>query len=144
MSDNSLEKRQENSKLDNTQLISAEYSGPIPPPNILAGYDQINPGFADRVMKLSEREQEHQHKNDDTIIKYIHSETLTSLWLGSILSALLMLIGAFIILKSPSNVAIIIAGSLFGLSGIGTIILSLIKRDNDKSDSGSIEHTKQK
>lgn len=142
MSDNLSRKQPKNSKLDNSQLVAAEYSGPIPPPNILAGYDQINPGFADRVMQLSEREQEHQHKSDDTIIKYIHSETITSLWLGSILSALLMLIGAFMILKSPSNVAIVIAGSLFGLSGISTIILSLIKRDSDKNSNESDIHTK--
>lgn len=143
MSDNILKKQQENSNQNNSGIIAAEYSGPIPPPNILAGYDKINPGFADRVIKLAEKEQEHQHENDNTIIKYIHSENVESLRLGAILSALLMIIGAYIILKSPSNVACVVAGSLFGLSGIGTIIASLFKRSSDEKNNESQNRNSQ-
>ena len=34
------------------------YSGPIPPPEALAKYETIQAGFADRLMKMGEKEQE--------------------------------------------------------------------------------------
>ncbi len=34
------------------------YSGPVPDPDSLAKYEQISPGFADRILKMAEKEQE--------------------------------------------------------------------------------------
>ena len=33
------------------------FSGPVPPPEILAQYDQVLPGAADRILQMAEREQ---------------------------------------------------------------------------------------
>ena len=41
-----------------TQIQHASFSGPIPPPNILAGYNAIEPGLADRIMKMAEHQSE--------------------------------------------------------------------------------------
>jgi uncharacterized membrane protein len=42
----------------------AQISGPIPSPEILAGYEKILPGAADRLVQMAEREQRHQHELD--------------------------------------------------------------------------------
>lgn len=36
--------------------IQSEYSGPIPPPNIIKGYEQVLPGSADRILKMAEKQ----------------------------------------------------------------------------------------
>ena len=34
------------------------FSGPVPPPEVLEKYEQIQPGFAERLLKMAEKEQE--------------------------------------------------------------------------------------
>lgn len=47
------------------ELIRAYgYSGPLPHPSLLAGYDQIIPNGAERIMIMAEKEQDHRHKRD--------------------------------------------------------------------------------
>jgi uncharacterized membrane protein len=40
------------------------YLGPIPDPTTLAGYNQIDPTFAERVMLMAEKEQQHRHQQN--------------------------------------------------------------------------------
>lgn len=42
------------------QILQAEYHGPIPPPNLLKGYDDIHPGLADRIVRMAEAESIHR------------------------------------------------------------------------------------
>lgn len=58
---------------DNSQgplAVEASYSfmGPIPPPGILAGYNNVIPNGADRVIKMAEKEQAHRHNIETTIV----------------------------------------------------------------------------
>lgn len=41
-------------------IRSEMYSGPIPPPDALAQYEKIQPGAADRILKMAEKQQEHR------------------------------------------------------------------------------------
>ncbi|MBR5892581.1 MAG: DUF2335 domain-containing protein [Bacteroidaceae bacterium] len=41
-------------------IRSETYSGPIPPPKALAEYEQIQPGAADRILKMAEKQQDHR------------------------------------------------------------------------------------
>jgi uncharacterized membrane protein len=49
-----------------TRVVRAEirHSGPLPNPRILAGYEDVQAGFAERIMAMAEREQEHRHQMD--------------------------------------------------------------------------------
>lgn len=46
-----------------TQETSA-FSGPLPPPGDLAAYENIAPGFADRIVTMAEKEQVQRHGNE--------------------------------------------------------------------------------
>ena len=37
-------------------VIAQQFSGPIPPPNVLAQYDDIVPGAAERILKMAENQ----------------------------------------------------------------------------------------
>lgn len=41
-------------------MRSEMYSGPIPPPEALARYEEIQPGAADRILTMAEKQQEHR------------------------------------------------------------------------------------
>jgi hypothetical protein len=43
-----------------TSIISAHWSGPLPPPAELEMIDQIIPGGADRLLRMAEKEQSHR------------------------------------------------------------------------------------
>ena len=43
-----------------TSIISAHWSGPLPPPAQLEKIDQIIPGGADRLLRMAEKEQAHR------------------------------------------------------------------------------------
>lgn len=59
-----LEAVPENKKEEVKEAImvirSETYSGPIPPPRALAEYEQIQPGAADRILKMAEKQQDHR------------------------------------------------------------------------------------
>jgi uncharacterized membrane protein len=38
------------------------YAGPLPPAQELAAYDQISAGFANRILTMAEKEQDHRHE----------------------------------------------------------------------------------
>jgi len=46
------------------RVQKSSFSGPLPHPQILAEYDQVLAGSAERIVRMSEKEQDHQHKID--------------------------------------------------------------------------------
>lgn len=43
------------------ELTIRQESGPLPPPDTLAQYERISPGFADRIVSMAEKEQVNRH-----------------------------------------------------------------------------------
>jgi len=42
------------------QVTTQQFSGPVPHPEILRGYDQVLPGAAERILTMAELDQKHQ------------------------------------------------------------------------------------
>lgn len=103
------------------QLVYQSYgfSGPIPPPEIFAGYDRALPNGADRVMKMAEREQAHRHKMEDTIVRKESFEKRAGLIFAFTLSALALGVSAYLLIcteKSGQGLTIFIL-QFVGLAG---------------------------
>ena len=48
--------------LESLSIVShSHFSGPLPSPGVLAGYEDTHAGLADRVVSMAEREQSHRH-----------------------------------------------------------------------------------
>jgi uncharacterized membrane protein len=54
-------------------LISAAFYGPLPPPNLVAGYENVSPGAAERIIKMAEKEAEHQKPAMQDADKFLRS-----------------------------------------------------------------------
>jgi uncharacterized membrane protein len=48
--------------------LSVSYEGPLPTSREFAGYNQVLPGAADRILAITEKEAEHRRKNQDKLI----------------------------------------------------------------------------
>lgn len=51
------------------QIQTVAYQGPIPPPKMLADYDHMVPGLADRIVRKWEEQQEHRQKLERTVVE---------------------------------------------------------------------------
>lgn len=56
------QKQQNNQESRKLAHIKAEFSGPVPHPSILQGYDNIIPGAAERILKMAEQDAAHQRE----------------------------------------------------------------------------------
>lgn len=45
------------------------FRGPIPPPNILSGYEKLLPGAADRILSMAENQTRHRHSIEKKIVE---------------------------------------------------------------------------
>lgn len=108
-------------------LLSASlFSGPLPPPTILQGYEDVLPGSADRILKMAEKEQSNRH---DLVNKQINSEIRDS-FIGIIsaitLCAGLIIFGVVIFFHS-NDIKVQLAGVLTSaISAISVIVRAVL------------------
>jgi uncharacterized membrane protein len=50
------------------QQLSVSYQGPLPTSREFAGYEQVLPGAADRILAITEKEAEHRRENQDKLV----------------------------------------------------------------------------
>lgn len=50
-------------------LTATTFSGPLPPPQMLADYDKISPGLANRMMAQVELQSEHRREIEKTVVQ---------------------------------------------------------------------------
>lgn len=119
-------KSEEVRQVVNQVIEEYEFRGPIPPPNIIAGYEKILPGSADRILAMAEKQSNHRHNME---AKMINAESRDSL-LGVIFAFVLgfgCIIAAIVMVIVVPKGAGAICGSLIGVTGIGSIIATFIK-----------------
>lgn len=49
-----------NQRSNDTQIVSAQWAGPLPPPNVLNGFNDVVENGAERIFRMAEKEQEHR------------------------------------------------------------------------------------
>jgi uncharacterized membrane protein len=106
----------------------AEFSGPMPPPQLLAHYEQICPGSADRMLRMAEQEAEHRRKTEAVIVQAQidhHNKQFSEARCGQI-CALVITIVAIIAGVGTAIHGQEIAGSIIGVGGIGGIVTTFI------------------
>lgn len=97
--------------------MGMSYSGPIPPPDMLAGLNAVIPNGAERVLAMAERQEAHRHQLEDR-----HQAGQSRRSWGGLLAGFLV---AMAFLYASYN--LILAG--FGIYGTvlgGTVVVGLV------------------
>jgi uncharacterized membrane protein len=128
---------QQQERLISGRFEVSQYSGPLPDPEILARYEKVLHGAAERTFKLVESEQEHRHKMqekqldagiaDQKDIRNIEKR-------GQFFALLIALSSIGVAVFSVSSGQEIVA-SIFGVSGVGTLVVSFIQGRQNQKDS---------
>lgn len=99
-------------------------TGPLPPPSILAGYEQVLPGAAERIVSMAEKEQAHRHSFDNKCQKTDSRDSLLGILCAFLLGIAALVAGVILIMRVPNKIGAV-TGSVLGISGIGSIVATL-------------------
>lgn len=86
------------------------FSGPIPPPSILEGYEQILPGAAERVLQLAEGDAAHQRAIENRALDAAEREVRRGQRFGLVIGLATMSLAAFAVHKDLPWIAGILGG----------------------------------
>ena len=105
------------------------FSGPIPPPEVLQGYETVQQGFAERILKMAEKQQDHRMSCEDKIVTESTSQSKRGQIIGCII-AILFLAGSVLLGLEGHDV-------LAGVIGGGTLISLVTVFVTNKPNSAS-------
>jgi len=92
------------------QFTRQEFSGPIPPPAILSGYDNVVPGAAERILKMAEADALHQRDIERIAIMATKNEVKVGQFFGLIVSLSALALAGFAVLHNQPWVATLLGG----------------------------------
>lgn len=95
-------------------LQQSSFKGPLPPPNLLKGYDEIVKNGAERIFKLAEKQSKHRITLEDHAIK----EELTQSSRGQTFGFILGIVGLLL----ATLLAILDHETIAGIFGTTTIV----------------------
>ena len=110
------------------EVIAAHFQGPVPPPEILSGYNNIQEGFADRIVTLAERETAHRHKIEELTVKAqidgLKREAMEARigqFLAFFIGITTIVAGSYSAIKGAQW-----PGALIGTGGVGALVTAFI------------------
>lgn len=109
-----------------SKIIQSEFSGPIPPPNIIRGYEEIVPGAADRIIAMAENQSKHRQDMERIMVKSESRDSLLGVLFAFFLGISCVIAAIVMVVMVPENAGVI-SGAALGVTGIGSIIATFIK-----------------
>ena len=85
-----------NAGVSTIELTQEVHAGPIPHPNLFAGYETICPGAADRILKQAELEQLHRHSRENNDQRIDEKLAEKGMLFAFILASQIVLVGLVI------------------------------------------------
>ncbi|MCP3941879.1 MAG: DUF2335 domain-containing protein [Desulfobacteraceae bacterium] len=129
---------------NNPTIVQQEYKaeqfqGPLPPPQILAGYEQLLPGAADRILAMAEKETAHRHmleeKSLDAEIEGLKNEagdTKRGQYCGLAIGIIAIVSGAYTATNGAPW-----PGGFIGTGGVVALVSAfIVGRNNPHSNNG--------
>lgn len=108
-------------KTPNPQILAAskQWSAPLPPPEILSGYNSVVPGAADRILGMAEKQSSHRQKQENRVILSNVIQSYLGMVFAFILGVGVIAGGIFLIYNGKDGYGLaIIIGDLVALAGV--------------------------
>ena len=117
-----------------TEVSAQRFAGPVPPPAMLSQYEQISPGFAERILLMAEKEAANRHELDQkkteiakNDIQAAREETRRGQWMSLVIT-LTAFASAVVCAKMRQPwVAGVIAGAT-----LASVVSTIMHRKSDK------------
>ena len=110
------------------------FSGPLPRPEILAQYDKVLPGLAERIVSMAERREEHQQSIEKTVVEGGSKRADRGLIIGAIVAIILILCGTFLVYNGHdwAGTTLVVA-TIVGL--VGVFVYNTQKRKSERIEA---------
>ena len=106
-------------KIISASYSQVSYSGPIPPPELLAGYDAIDPGRAGKILQLAEDQSRHRMGIEWRVINSDIFRSWAGMACGMIFGLSILAAGTWLVyLGHDTAGATIITGTLVTGAGV--------------------------
>ena len=126
-----LNAKQKSAVIKSIQAISQEsFSGPIPHPDILMGYDRVNKGLADRIVRMAEKEQDGRLACNKKIVNGPINATKRGQWMGFIIAILFL--GTAIYFATIG--LIWLAGLILGSTIVALVTVFVVNKPSGNND----------
>lgn len=107
-----------------TTEIEAFFVGPLPTPDLLAGYEQVVPGAAERLLAMAEADAKHQREIEFAALRAEDSSVRRGQWLGFTIALVALTVSILALyLGSPW-----VAGIIGGATAVGLVSAFVIGR----------------
>ena len=103
-------KKQRNDQPVIRQEVSQQFSGPIPPPEILKQYNEVDAGAAGRIIAMAEQEARHRRSMEQSIISHEYKEAGTGQKFALFIGSLAIIAGSTISVMGAQWAGIVIGG----------------------------------
>ncbi len=132
------------------RVVGASFSGPMPPPSLLQGYEQVCPGAAERILRMAEEQHRHSIDMDRQTAGVIadgmrceHIESRMGLIFGFVIALAFIAVGVFVIYGGYPWPGALLSGGGISVPIIGMFVRGH-RQNSDSESAGEIENqTKQ-
>lgn len=111
------------------EQITASFSGPLPPPETLEGYNSVLPGAAERILVMAERQSAHRQDLEKMLVCGNVRHDLLGMVFGFIICILLISAGAFL---AYTDKLVMAFASM--LSGVALIVGAFLQSNRKKRE----------
>lgn len=124
------------------EIEEIEFRGPIPPPNIIAEYEKILPGSADRLIAMAEKQSAHRQAMEKKMIEAESRDGLLGVIFGFALGGGCVAAAIVMTLVYPQSAGVI-SGAVLGSTGVASIAGTVIRSTRRGHSENSGNKTKE-
>ncbi|MCL2291097.1 MAG: DUF2335 domain-containing protein [Bacteroidetes bacterium] len=106
-------------QISRSVIAQQHYSGPIPPPEALAKYNEVHPGLAERIITMAESEALHRRKTENRMTKSYMIATILGICFAFFSVCIISFLVYYSIYKGFGKEAAMIAiGAIASVAGV--------------------------
>ncbi len=126
-----VQKNKDGKLVEFNQTTAVSFSGPIPPPAILEGYEKIVPGAAERIIKMAENQSEHRQGLERTVIGSDARNSTMGVIFGFIIGLVGLGAGAYLVKINHPVIGTVFGGGTI-CSLVGTFVYGTKSRRRER------------
>ena len=92
----------------------SKFSGPLPPPESLEGYERVLPGSADRILAMAEEQASHRISMEAAALQHEMAQSNRGLWAGLTVAVVGIAAGSYVSYLGNTGFGIGVIGMTIG------------------------------
>ena len=117
--------------------VSAQFSGPLPPPAMLHQYEEMLPGTANRIITMAENQSKHRLELENSVVAGEITRSQQGMWCGAIV-AVLALGGGILLAALDKPIAGGICAGVPLLGIVGTFVYGTDQKRRERVEKTKI------